>query len=770
MDAARAADRYLRPTAIGRRHWRVGLLDVYLVRGVSRALLPVLLAVGTALLLERALRLIHELAASGSDIGYLAPLLLQLVPYYLELSIPLAFMVALALLIARLDQNLELEALLASGVSLARIAAPLVALGFVLSGLALFVGGWLEPHGRYGYRALRIEAFNAGRITSLQPGTLLQPTRNLVLTFDRRLPGGGAGEVFLWQRLDNGDELVVSGGSGRIGFSPEGRLLGIDFSSGRYLAEQGRSKPVNIDFEQLAFRQVLEPRDATWARGWDQKELTLAELAAEARAGARGLPERAVEAELYGRIARAAIIPLVPLLVLPLAIAIKRRGRALGVLACAAFLALAHHGLNFARNLALAGAADPLLLTLGSAALLWLLAGALFGSARTLPSHSPLHSLLETISAVPARLAPYLRSMAGGFGHSLAGYIARELGKWTSIALVTAAAFLQLIDLVDQGDEFAERGMGLHEVARYAALQLPAIVQQAMPIAALAGAVAAFALFAGGREVTAMSVAGVSQWRVLAMALPVPLLLVAVTFVLAEGVTPASQLRLAAWWNAMEPTSLEPTDRTRWFRIDDRIVRAGSAAEDGATLEDVAIFARDARGRLDERVTAERAAFSVSGWRLHGVETLSLGDGRVERALRERRWWSTPLRPEDVAAFFTAAPTLSATTAQRSLEASAPVNLARSVFETRLHRSAAEPLAPLVMLLFALPLAFIPPGTGRSWPALLYAGAGGLMYLVADGVLTVAGQVGYVPSAFGAWGAPAIAASIGLSVLVFSER
>ena len=770
MDAARAADSYSRAAAIGRRQRRVGLLDLYLVRGAVGPLLLVLLAVGTALMLERALRLIHELAASGSDIGYLAPLLVQLVPYYLELSVPFAFMVALVLLVARLDQNLELEAMLAGGMSLARIVAPLVALGLVLAALALFVGGWLEPHGRYGYRALRIEAFNAGRISALQPGTLLQPTRSLVLTFDTRLPDGGAGEVFLWQRLDNGDELVVSGGSARIGFSPEGRLLGIDFSSGRYLAEQGQREPVSVDFEQLAFRQVIEPRDATWARGWDQKELTLSELAAEARTAARGLPKRAVEAELFGRIARVAIIPLVPLLVLPLAIATKRRGRALGVFACAGFLALAHHGLNLARNLALAGAADPPLLTLGSAALLWFLAGALFVSARTLPSHSPLHSLLEAVSAAPARLAPYRRIRVGGSRHSLAGYVAWEMGKWTAIALVTAATFLQLVDLVDQGDEFAERGMGLREVARYAALQLPVIVQQAMPIAALAGAMAAFALFAGGREMTAIRAAGVSQWRVLAMVVPVPLLLVAGTFVLAEWVTPASQLRLAAWWNAMEPTSVEQADRGRWFRIENRIIRAGAASEDGATLDDVAIFARDARGRITERVTAGRAAYSASGWTLHGVETTRLGEGGMARAQSERISWNTPLRPQDVAAFFTSAPMLSATAAQRSLEVSAPVNLSRSVFETRLHRSAAEPLAPLVMLLFALPLAFIPPRTGRSWPALLYAGAGGLTYLVADGVLTVAGQVGYVPSAVGAWGAPSIASSIGLSVLVFSER
>ena len=137
---------------------RVGRLDLYLVRGVMGPFLAIFAAISVALMLERALRLIHELAASGADIGYFLPLLGQLVPYYLELAVPLAFMVALVLLIARLDERLELEAMLASGVSLARIAAPLVAFGLVLAALALLFGGWLEPHGRHGFRSLKAEA------------------------------------------------------------------------------------------------------------------------------------------------------------------------------------------------------------------------------------------------------------------------------------------------------------------------------------------------------------------------------------------------------------------------------------------------------------------------------------------------------------------------------------------------------------------------------------------------------------------------------------
>ena len=59
---------------------RLGLLDFYLIRGIAGPFAVIFAAVTIALMLERALRLIHELAASAADIGYFLPLLGQLVP------------------------------------------------------------------------------------------------------------------------------------------------------------------------------------------------------------------------------------------------------------------------------------------------------------------------------------------------------------------------------------------------------------------------------------------------------------------------------------------------------------------------------------------------------------------------------------------------------------------------------------------------------------------------------------------------------------------
>ena len=756
--------------AMPRAGARFGQLDRYLVRGVAGPFAVVFAAVAIALMLERALRLIHELAASGADIGYFLPLLGQLVPYYLELAVPLAFMGALVLLVARLDERLELEAMLASGVSLARLAAPLVGFGLVLAALALVFGGWLEPHGRHGFRSLKAEAVNAGRLGDLPSLAMFQPDGNLVVTYDRRGADAAMHGVFLWQRLPGGDELVVSGGSGRVGFDADAHVFGLDFGAGRYVAEDSAGEAYSLDFRSMAFRQSLALREAAWERGSDPKELTLSELAVEARDRARGHPPRDVEIEIYGRLARALIVPLLPLLVLPLAFATKKGGRALGVFVCGAFVALSRHLVGLAKNLAEMGAGPPPLLFAATVGGVALLAAALFVSARKLPSHSPIHSLLNPVSKAFARLEPGTRTVPGLRGHALLSYVAWEVGKWTLLALGTIVLLLQMIDVVEQGDVFVERAMGLGDVARYAALRLPPIVQQSVPLAALAGAMAAFALLASRHEITAFRASGLSQWRLLAMAAPVALALLAATFALAERATPASQVQLATWWQATAPAADDAVEPARWFRLDREIVRVGAAAPDGAALSDVQIFARDGEGRIERRVAAARAEYGASGWTLSGVEISRFGNERIARSRIARDVWNAPLLPEDVTAFFTAAPAISAEAARRSLAQAAPVDRAETVFSTRVQRSAAEPLAPLVMLLLALPLAFVAPRTGRSWPALLYAGAGGLVFLVADGVLTVAAQVGYVPSVLGAWAAPALAGLIGLTVLVFSER
>lgn len=752
------------------RKARLGLIDRYLIRGVASRFVVILAAVCVAMLLERALRLVHEMAVAGADISYFLPLLLQLLPYYLALALPAALMVALVLLVARLDDHQELEALLGAGLPMARIAAPLAGFSIAIACVALVAGGWLEPLGRYGFRQLKAEALNAGRLNRLEPRALYQPTESTVFTFDRRLGADTVGGLFLWQRQADGGKLMLTGQSGRIVSIPRGRAFEMEFRAGRMIVEQpGSRAPSLVEFGGLALREPLLLRDASWRRGGDAKEMTLDELGRALATGPPPARRHSLQAEFWSRLVRAAAIPLLPFLVLPLAFAPKKGRRTLGLLVCGALLAFFHHAVNLAKEPGVGFWSEPRtgILTVAGAAVV--LVGLVFWSGRHLPSHSPISSLLRPVDEFTRRRRQREGKLTTVPSHTLSTYLSWRLGKAMLIALIGIVALFQLVDLLDRGEDFIARGWGVGEVLQFYALRLAPIVQQSLPFAALAGAAAVFSGLARNREIVAMQAAGLSPFRILAMALPAPLMLALAALVLGETVTPASQLTLAAWWKATEPKGASEQATPRWFRIGDEVVRADGVSADGTKLERVAIFRRGPDRLLDERLAAA-SAVDTGGWTLNDVVVARFAGGARTYTHRRGLAWPTPLTPADARAFFAQPGSITSATARRSLVQTAPVSQGPALFETRLYRSLGEPFAPLVMLLLALPLAFALPRAGIPWRALLYAGGGGLFYLAADGAFTVAAQVGYLPVPLGTLGAPLIGMLLGLTVLLYADR
>ncbi|HEY5721883.1 MAG TPA: LptF/LptG family permease [Allosphingosinicella sp.] len=756
------------------RHWpRPRLIDLYLVRGLVGPFLLILGAACVAMMLERALRLIQEMAAAGAHVSYFFPMLGQLLPYYLNLALPAAFMAALVLLISRLDERLELETLLASGLSLGRIAAPLVAAGLVVAAAGLAANGFLEPLGRYNYRSMRIAAVNAGRIRDLQPKAFYLPAEGVALTVDAR-SGGESKGLFLRQRSGPDRELVLTATAGRIGLTEGAREIDIRFGPGLYFLhrrESGAPRPLAVRHRGMAFRESLLVDDALWARGWDQAELTLTELAAERSSGTSRIAPRKLDAELYSRLARSLTIPLIPLLVLPLCVAAKRGRRGLGVTVAAAILLAFHHGLNFARNLGNDGSADPRL-SVGLIVFLFAaLVLAIFVSGRHLPSHGPILAarawLHRRRRALPVRARPPL-IRAGG--RTIAFYVAWQFAKWSLAIAAAIALLLQMVDIFDRGDAFVERGMGPADMGRYALLRLPAILQQAIPIAALAGGMIAFLNLSRSREMVAIRSAGISQYRLLLMVLPAAALLSLAVYLLADRVAPRTEVALTSWWRSTAPPDEGKPAAGRWFRIGGELVEAASASPDGSRLEGLTIYRRDSDGLLTERLAAGSASFEQGAWTLHDMAGTRIGPGGAAPFEAKRLSWPTSLRAADVRSFFASSAYISSDSARRSLDSDAPVGQGDAFFQTRLQRMFAEPLAPILLLLLALPLAFSAQRTGPSWIALAYAAGGGLTYIVLDGVLTVTAQLGMIPPMIGAWTVPVLFGLIGLTVLLYSER
>jgi lipopolysaccharide export system permease protein len=748
--------------------WRPSLLDGYLLRMLAMPAAGVLGVTLVAFLLEQTLRLINELAANGARLGFLFGLITNLVPYQLGLALPASFFVAMFIVIARLDEESEIDAILAGGIPFERIVAPLVVIGVVLGIVSILLVGFLQPYSRFGYRAVLNAATKAGWTAQLDPEVFINAGPDFTISADEAdATGRSLKGVFIRKKSNNG-EIVVTANDGRLGLGPDGKTTELHLDGGLVFSDGPKGSVRLLRFGNLTDREILGGDETLRPRGGDVQELTLPELLAESTRPDAMIPRQALQAEFYARLARSLAIPFLPLLALPLALAAKRGRRAPGMIVGAVVLVAFHHGVTLTENFAASGAINPLL---GMGGIFAMIAGFglwLFLSSRRRPGETPISGLFLRIEALIERrtkAAPSAMQKKGGM--SFSAYLGRIMLVRTAAAAVALIGLLQLIDLLERTHDILARG-GFIEIGRYMLLRLPGLFQQAAPFAVLAGAIFTFSQLARNSELVVMRITGLSLYQIFLRTLPVALAVAALDLVVADQVTPRAEQALATWWTATAPGPVVKTPAPRWFRIGGNVVMVRGASADGEELRGVSVYERDADKALKARMTAASATHEAGGWRLHDAVVTTLGRERADVMTVGEMDWRTTLRPGDAARLFADSYQITSSTAFRSLFGKGPVDKSPSQFQTRLYRTLAEGVAPLIMLLLALPTALGHARSNRTAPVVFGLGAG-LLYLVADGLLTAMGQTGVLPPFMAAWGAPLAFAAGAVSILLYAE-
>lgn len=758
-----AADR----PRIHRTLWRPAILDLYLLRLLAAPAVGVLAITLVAFLLDQTLRLINQLAQNGAHLGYLFGLVVNLVPYQLGLALPASFCIAMFIVIARLSDESELDAILAGGVSFERILAPLVLMGVILGAASLLLVGYLQPYARYGYRAVLNAANEAGWTARLDPRVFMSAGPDFTITADdadasgRNLKG-----VFIRRRSEEGDAIITAS-AGALALRADGNTTDVNLKGGLILLDAPSGARL-LRFGDFSDHRTLKTGVSLTPRGGDEQELTLSELVRELGRSDAMIPKRVLRAELYSRLARSLAVPFLPLLALPLAMSVKRGRRAPSMIFGAVVLVAFHHGLSLCKSLSATGRVDPLWaiggLFLAQAALgIWL-----FMSSRKRPGETPLSGLFARAEAVFDRRPRVPDTLAPSTGRvSLSAYLTRILAVRTAAAALALMTLLQLIDLLDRTGDILARG-GALGIVRYMALRLPFLFQQVAPFAVLAGAVLTFIQLSRSSELVIMRVSGLSLFQIFRRALPVALVVAALDLAVTDQITPRSEQALATWWAASAPAAAVKTPPPRWFRIDRDLVEAKSASPDGKILHSVSIYRRDAHQALIERLTARQARWTGRGWRLKDGVITDIHDANAQTMTVEAADWPTTLTPGDTARLFSGAYQITSGAAYRSLFGKGAIDKSPSEARTRLYRTLAQGMAPIIMLLLAMPTALGHARVSGATPIIFGLGCG-LLYLVIDGLLTAMGQAGVIPAFAAAWGAPVAFAAGALSLLLYAE-
>jgi lipopolysaccharide export system permease protein len=399
--------------AEGGRAWRPGLFDGYLLTLLARPLAAALLVVLPALLLERMLRLFDLVAAQGRGVGAIALMLLNLVPHYLGLAMPAAFFAAICLVVARLAEDSEFDAMQAAGLSLARITRPFFAVAVLLGLFGLALYGWMQPHGRYAYRAIQHALVEAGWNAVLPARTFVPVADRVVAYADRAGPDGRTVEgVFVRFVQADGTDVVVMGEAGWFRLSEDAARLELVLDRGERVevAPDGRVRVVRFG-RATDIREVAFAAPPFRPRGADERELTLAEL--WAGAAPDGVSAARAASELHARLARSAALLLLPLLAVPIGLGAKRTRRWQGLALGAVLLVVFHHAMQFGESMADLSRIDPRAAAWGPAGAFAALSLGLFARALRDPSRGPFDAAFGAADAVAARLArPWRRRTA----------------------------------------------------------------------------------------------------------------------------------------------------------------------------------------------------------------------------------------------------------------------------------------------------------------------------------------------------------------------
>ncbi len=313
------------------------IIDRYVLSQVSRPL-AISLVIGLLMLLaERFVRILDLALGKKGSLSLVFEMLGYLVPHYLGLAIPGALFLGLLFGFNHMSRNSEIDAFLASGVSLHRLARPVIMLSIVAAMLAVYIFGWMQPYTRYAYRALKYTIQNVEVFYLAEEGVFMHAGRRTFIIDELDRQERRFYRIFLFENLGEKGVHTITATRGHLVAQQDDPRPLLVLRDGNRLRIEGwpdtTGKAPLPPFSAGRFDNVETPVGRENAlvfrpRGVDERELTLAELHATLDVPRALATVSELKAEYHKRLVAILTLPMLPFLALPFAIGHRRQQRA----------------------------------------------------------------------------------------------------------------------------------------------------------------------------------------------------------------------------------------------------------------------------------------------------------------------------------------------------------------------------------------------------------------------------------------------------------
>ncbi|HEX5019944.1 MAG TPA: LPS export ABC transporter permease LptF [Candidatus Binatia bacterium] len=226
------------------------ILFRYLVSEILPPFFAGLLAFTLILLIGRMLKLIELVVTRGVPLLQIGKLFSLILPTFLEMTVPMAFLLAILLGLGRMSNDQELLAMKASGVSPTQILWPAAAIALLIAGATLALTLFVRPAANF---ALKKELYNIAKNrigTALKEKVFNDDFPKILIYVEEIIPPGNTAQgVLIVDNRDKSREDIILGKVARITTNEETNSLGLRLFDGS-IYERDKSRP---GFSQTRF-------------------------------------------------------------------------------------------------------------------------------------------------------------------------------------------------------------------------------------------------------------------------------------------------------------------------------------------------------------------------------------------------------------------------------------------------------------------------------------------------------------------------------------
>ncbi len=323
-------------------------------------------------------------------------------------------------------------------------------------------------------------------------------------------------------------------------------------------------------------------------------------------------------------------------------------------------------------------------------------------------------------------------------------YLGRTILHHTGVALGVLLGLFSFVNFIDQLGDLGIGNYNLWQVVRFVGLSIPYTLYELFPMGALLGTILALNSLAVDSELVVLRAAGFSLTQITGSVLKVGLAMVALTFVVGEVISPASEtMAKNGRASALQRDVRQQTEYGLWMRDTTTYVNIGEILPD-LTLLSVRVFEFDQNARLRSLVYANSGRYIEENWRLSQVrQTVIRDDGLADTRKLASANWETSVSPQIMSVFLIKPEQMSVWQLKRYILHLRANDQETSKFELAFWTKVVSPLSIGVMIALAIPFVF---GSLRS-------GSGGrnlfIGIMIGLGFYAANKSLGYVVLAYG---------------------